>query len=145
MRLLNHARWATVTALALFTAGCGDDNNAPEGGIAGTYAATEATLTIDGEDTDLLASGAALTVTLTEAGTTSGTLVVPAILSETGTPQSFSLAGTYSYDEEDGTVTFNHASDTFVGDIIWEVDGTQLQGTFADTEGEIAVTLERQD
>jgi hypothetical protein len=144
MHLLNRTRWAVVTALALVTLGCGDSND-PADGIAGTYQATEATLTVGGEDTDLLAEGAGITVTLSEAGTTSGTLTVPASLSESGAAESFSLAGTYSYDEEEGTVTFDHPADTFIRDVVWDVDGSEIQGAFTGTDGVIAVTLERQD
>jgi hypothetical protein len=122
------------------TVACSDDG--PEG-PEGTYAATELILSEDGDETDLLAAGTELTITLTAAGTTTGTLVVPAEFTESGTEETFSLEGTYDYDEDTGVVTFDHDADTFIRDTDWTLDGDELQGSFVDGTTSVTATLVR--
>jgi hypothetical protein len=88
------------------------------------------TLSADGDNTDLLTQGAELTMVLTTSGTTSGTLVVPAAYTESGTEESFSLAGTYEYNATTGAVSFDQSADTFVRDATWTLAGDQLLGEF---------------
>jgi hypothetical protein len=132
---------AALLALTVGTAACSDPND----GISGNYVASEATLTTGGEEVDLIDEGLAIGITLTQAGTTSGLMTIPASRSESGELETLSLAGTYEYDAEAGTATFDHAADTFIRDVTWEVDGSDLRATFTSDEGELAVTLERRN
>jgi hypothetical protein len=134
---------AAVAALVLTLGGaaCSDPND----GISGNYVASEATITTGGEEFDLIDEGLAIGMTLTQAGTTSGLITIPATRSESGELETYSLAGTYQYDAEAGTATFEHEADTFIRDVTWEVDGSDLRATFATDEGELAVTLERRN
>ncbi len=84
--------------------------------VPGTYHATRLRFTPTGQATiDALAGGASLTITLTAAGTTSGTFIVPASLNN-GSQATFDLTGTY---QVASYVTFSHAADTFIRDLNW--------------------------
>ena len=103
-------------------AGCSDAVS-PES-LAGTYAATE--FTLSGEVSgDVLAAGGSLSITLNADGTTSGSVFVPAALND-GQDFNASLVGTFTL--TDGSVTFTQDADTFVRDITWQVDGIRLRG-----------------
>lgn len=136
------ARWSMAAAVCLLAAGCGTE---PPDGIVGTYHATEIALTIGGVDSDMLAEGGVLTITLTETGTTTGTFVVPAQYTESGQQETSSLAGTYLYDADAGTATFEHEADTFIRDVVWTADQNELRGDFGSGDDRVSVTLERQD
>lgn len=88
--------WLLLASL-IGALGCSSDGGGGDQGPAGRYTATELTLSIDGDNTDLLAQGASFTMVLSSAGATSGTLVAPGAYTESGTEESFSLAGTYEY------------------------------------------------
>ncbi len=139
---MNAARRRISAVLMLACLACSSDNG-PSGSPEGTWTATELTATIDGDETDLLAAGAELTVTLTAAGTTTGTLVVPGAFTESGTEETFDLAGTYDYDAATGTVTFDHAGDTFIRDTDWTLNGNQLHGEFVSGTTSVSATLVR--
>ncbi len=119
-------------------AGCSDAVS-PES-LAGTYAATE--FTLSGEVSgDVLAAGGSLSITLNADGSTSGSVFVPAALND-GQDFTASLAGTFTI--TDGSVTFTQDADTFVRDITWEVDGTRLRGAGTFSGVTITVVLTRQ-
>jgi hypothetical protein len=107
--------------------------------IAGTYTAT--LFTISGEESgDVLAAGGSLQLVLEADGSTSGTMVIPAVFSEDGVEVSLDLTGTFTVN--DAIVSFNHVADTFVRDVMWEVDGSTLRtdATFSDTSIEVVLT-----
>jgi hypothetical protein len=137
-------RLSTVLFLATLagTMACSDDAGLQPTAV-GVYTATAFSASVDGDETDLLQAGAQLTITLTETGTTTGTLVVPAAFTESGTEETFSLEGTYDYDSATGIVTFDHPADTFIRDVDWTLNGTELHGEFVNGTTSISATLER--
>lgn len=80
--------------------------------FAGTYTATSWTIRQGEETTDALAAGAAIVLSLTSDGRTSGEMRLPAPLSSTGTEQRISLEGTWDLSEGTGHVTFTQQART---------------------------------
>lgn len=78
---------------------------------------------------------------LTPAGATSGTLAVPAAYTESGTDETFSLVGTYSFNASTRVVTFDHAADTFIRDATWTFENDQLHGQFVSGSTSIEAVL----
>ncbi len=143
MRPASPFRPIVATFVCLALASCTSESG-PEDGIAGTWEATELTLTVDDETTDLLAEGAELRLVLTDGGATSGTFFVPGAFTESGDDETLSLAGTYTYDANERTATFEHVADTFIRDVGWALDGDELHSAFPDATGGIRATLEWQ-
>jgi hypothetical protein len=126
-----------VTSIPL-AAACSDALS-PES-LAGTYVAT--TFTLSGEIVgDVLAEGGSLSITLNADGTTTGLLSVPASLLD-GEDFSASMGGTFTIGEQ--TLTFTQEADTFVRDLTWIVDGSELRasGTFSGVT--VIIVLNRQ-
>lgn len=126
---------STLLATSLFLlAACGGEDPTDLSGsdVTGSYEATTLTVTQDGSTTDVLAEGGSMDITLEEDGTTSGTLVIPASLSESAEREQSSLAGTWVLTGT--TVTFDHEADTFVRDMPFDVVSDRLEGeeTFGD-------------
>jgi len=73
------SRRSAAFALALFLASCGDDNgfSPTVTNVSGSYSASSFTVTSSSGVVDLLASGAAVQVTLTADGVTTGRLLLP--------------------------------------------------------------------
>jgi hypothetical protein len=139
MRLLHRSRRLLAAALCLAAVACGDGTG-PDAGVAGTYEAISIIFTSEAGGTeDLYAEGGRISLSLTSAGTTTGSL---SFATPTG-QEIISLAGTYVHDEAAGTVVFTQESDTIIRDITWTVTGAQLRGTFVDTDGVLAITLAR--
>ena len=124
------------------TMACSDDGD-PAQGPEGIYTATALSVSDDGDVTDLLAAGAELNITLTSAGTTTGTLVVPAAFTESGTEETFSLEGTHHYDSATGAVTFEQSADTFIRDTNWTLSENELHGLYLNGTTTITATLRR--
>jgi len=137
---LKRASAAMACALALTIAACGDngvDGPTPKS-VVGTYAATTFMATAGGVTTNLLTSGASVTLILGADGTTSGRLFVPASV----TPQvDASLAGTWTFS---GPTDIDLASntDTFLRDMVFSVSGNTLVGdqTFGATRIQVVLT-----
>lgn len=109
-------------------------------GVVGSYVATTFTLDQGGPLIDLLSAGSSLTLTLTSAGSTTGTLFVPASVAG-GADFLADMSGTYQV--VGNTVTFQQNADTFVRDATWSIAGNTLTTTF--TSGEtITVVLTKQ-
>ena len=151
MRLPILTRSIGALALLLLQVACGDGGSNTTGisgsasypaTIDGTYFASTLTLTEAAGTTDLLAEGVVITLVLTPAGATTGTMTVPATYSESGEEEILSLLGTYSYDATTGIATLSHAADTFLRDTTLHAKGTQLTGTFDGGTYTITVTLE---
>lgn len=120
---------AVLTA-ALTLAACRSDSTAPEASpIAGTYTATQLSVTEGGFSVDALGLGVSLTMTLTSPSAVSGTLIVPAAVSESGRNEVNNLVGTFT--QRADTVRFTQAADTFVRDIPFLVRGNTLVATNA--------------
>ncbi|MEZ4412428.1 MAG: hypothetical protein R2910_05545 [Gemmatimonadales bacterium] len=132
----------TRTRLAIFAAfcvatGCGESspsptginsNSAPPPTVVGPYHATKLTVKEAGTTTDLIAGGAQISLILTDSGTTTGSIVIPAAYSESGVEETLALDGSYTYDAETGTITFDQVADTFIRDMAWNAGGTELYG-----------------
>jgi len=139
MRITLRASFAIPVVVALAMS-CGSSPVEPQD-LAGTYVATS--LTFSGAQTgDFLAEGGSIRITLAAAGTTTGTMVVPASLSESGSQETLDLTGTFTV--TDDIVLFNHDADTFLRDADWAVDGNRLTSmpTFGGTT--LNATLTRQ-
>jgi hypothetical protein len=128
----------TSLAVGFAAGGCSDSTSSPTGinassappaTVDGSYHATKLAAKQGSSTTDLLAGGAQISLVLTSTATTTGTIVIPAAYSESGTEETLALDGTYTYDPGTGTVTFDQAADTFVRDMTWNAGGTKLHGT----------------
>jgi hypothetical protein len=119
-------------------AGCGDALS-PES-LAGTYVAT--TFTLSGAIVgDVLAEGGSLTITFRADGTTEGSLLIPGSLVD-GDDFAASMVGTFTIVEQ--TIRLVQDADSFVRDLTWTVDGSELHasGTFSGVT--ITLVLTRQ-
>jgi hypothetical protein len=120
-----------------------DDSNSPNEAIAGTYHATSLVFTPAGSGpVDVLALGGSMEVVLTAQGTTTGTLVIPAVFTEDGVDEDvISLEGTYT--RTGSTLGFQQEGDSFVRDVVWTVGSGTITTTYVDPEGTVQVTLTR--
>jgi hypothetical protein len=101
--------------------------------VAGTYVATTLLATTGGVTTNMLTSGASITLILNPDGTTGGRIFVPASV----TP----LTGTWSFfNATDIDIASN--TDTFLRDMIFSVAGNSLVGdqTFGATRIQVVLT-----
>lgn len=92
--------------------------------VAGSYGAKTIMTTRDGVTTDQVAAGVTLTLVLTERGTTSGQLLVPADAGGTGVPVDL----TGAWELEGNTVRFVQAAETFLTRIPFQAAPRQLAG-----------------
>ena len=107
--------------------------------IAGTYEA--GTFTLSGQvSADVLAEGGSLTITLNADGTTSGSLLVPAALNE-GVDFTADMAGTFSLVGD--SLSFSQNADSFVRDMSWTVNGSDIEGSGTFSGTTIVVVLNR--
>ncbi|HWN17875.1 MAG TPA: hypothetical protein VNO19_03060 [Gemmatimonadales bacterium] len=123
---------------------CGDDSTGPTvASVAGTYHATQVDLIQpDNSVIDGLALGVTLEIVLTPQGTTSGTLVIPAVLTEDGIEDDvLDLTGTFTV--SGNTVTFQGQGDNLIPELPWTIGNGTLTASDADAEGTIQVTLTR--
>lgn len=106
-------------------AGACSDSTEPVS-LTGEYTATKFTSTLQGTTVDILGGGASISITLTNSGTTTGRLFVPASL--TGSSDfTASMDGTYTV--SNGTITFHQNADTFFRDLTFTQVGNTLVGT----------------
>jgi hypothetical protein len=137
---LQRASAALACAFALSVAACGDNgpNVLTPQSVAGTYVATTLLATTGGTTTNMLASGASVTLILGVDGTTSGRLFVPASI----TPQvDEPLTGTWTFfNATDIDIASN--SDTFLRDMLFTASGRTLVGdqTFGAVRIQIVLT-----
>jgi hypothetical protein len=139
---------ASLLVFSLATlAGCGGDDDStgptPES-VAGTYHATRIELTFAGSSValDALELGTSVEIVLTPQGTTTGTLIVPPVLSENGIDQeSIDLTGTYTI--SGNTLTFHGQGDSFISDVPWTIGNGTLTARRTDAGETIEVTLTR--
>lgn len=139
MHLTRTSRILLAFALAA-ASGCAEDPNVPTPGVPGSYHATTFTVSSGGPAVNLLALGAAFTMTLGADHTTTGRLVIPAAITG-GEPIDESLEG--SWQQGHDTVYFDGPADTFVRDIPFVVRGASLAGEYASPGGQLLVTLSK--
>jgi hypothetical protein len=138
---------ASLLAFSLAAlAACGDDDSTgpTPASVAGTYHPTQIDLTFAGSTVvvDALELGTALEIVLTPQGTTTGTLIVPAVLTEDGIDEDvIDLTGTYAI--SGNTLTFQGQGDSFIRDVQWTIGNGTLTASRTDAKGTIEVTLTR--
>ncbi len=130
-----------VLSIPLLIAGCEDDVLGPDmQSVAGTYTATEFTITTGSGAEDLLTMGGSIVVTLAADGTTSGSVFVPSV-GGAGELDA-SLDGTWQLAGR--TITFSHAADTFLRDMTFRyTDQGTITGDEVFANALIEVVLER--
>ena len=128
----------TFLALSISLAvGCSDPLT-PES-INGTYEASTFALS-GGVTEDVLAAGGVLRITFSLGGTTSGGLFVPAASSASGGMDfTADMAGTFVL--EGDSVILTQDADSFVRDLTWTVDGSQIRGTGTFSDVTITIVL----
>ncbi len=134
-----------VFSLAALAA-CGDDDatGPTPASVAGTYHATRVDLTFAGTTValDALELGTSVEIVLTAEGTTSGTLIVPPVLTEDGIDEDvINLTGTYTI--SGNTLTFHGQGDSFIPEVPWTIGNGTLTAVRTDAEGTLQVTLTR--
>ena len=133
--MLRH--FALVAAIALL--GC--DSTEPSV-IAGTWTATEFTITESGEQPqDVLAAGGSLTIVVSSNNTTSGSMTIPASLTG-GSAVTESMEGTATVNG--ASVEFSQSADTFVRDLTWTFAGSSLTANQTVSGVTLDITLTRQ-
>ena len=126
---------ALAGALAIGGVACGDESTEPSA-IAGTYTATSFQVIQNGTTTNVLTAGGTVTLQLSASGTTSGHIHVPAVA---GQPVfDADLSGTWSIDDDE--LRLQHTADTFLRDMVFEVDDDQLIGE--QTFGNVRILIE---
>jgi len=95
--------------------------------IAGRYVAF-GIMTTGSLTGDFLAAGGSLEMTLSDAGTTTGSMLVPASMSESGNQETYDLTGTFTIDENE-VIRFDQSADTFIRDGDWLADRGTLRTT----------------
>jgi hypothetical protein len=138
---------ASLLVFSLATlAACGDDDSTgpTPASVAGTYHATQIDLTFAGSSVvlDGIELGTAVEIVLTPQGTTTGTLIVPAVLTEDGIDEDvIDLTGTYTI--SGNTLTFHGQGDSFIPEVPWTIGNGTLTAVRTDDEGTLQVTLTR--
>ena len=114
-------RWSLVM-IAL--AACGSNTEPGPNVLPGSYTATTFRVTPPGQtEINVLATGGSLTIAITEALATTGSLNQPASTTG-GAPFVASMAGTVS--RNGSSVTFTQSADTFVRDLTWTHSGRTI-------------------
>jgi len=131
-----------LCAFAAAAAGCsGGDVTGPEAHVAGSYAATEWTITSVVADYDVLALGGHLTLVLHADSTTDGEFYIPAGAAPEPQEQRVSMAGRWSL--EGGVVRFTMDGDTYVRFVDWEVGDRTLSTEFMNGGWTVRTVLRR--
>jgi hypothetical protein len=143
---MNRLRALLPLALTLAVS-CGGDNTGPNPieRVAGTYHATRIDLTFAGSDdvVDAIALGASIDVVLSLQSTTTGALVIPAVLAEDGDEDVIDLEGTFT--ATDSTLHFQPVNDSFFGEPTWTIGNGTLTAFDSQAQGTLAVTLTRSE
>lgn len=138
-------RIAAGALLLLAMAACSDSNEA-EDSIAGSYAATSLIVTDAGTPTNALAAGASLHLILSDDGTTSGAIHIPAALSDSGEDEDETLDGTWTLTSKGTQVDFDFTeqSDFVFEDSPWTIGDSKLTFSWSGGENDaIQATLTR--
>jgi hypothetical protein len=132
---------AVTLSLVVALGACGADTSfSPTvDTVAGAYPATTFTVTTATGTTNLLASGATVSLTLAADGTMGGRLIVPAG-AEDGGDLDADLAGGWVL--KGSTVTFGQSADTFIRDLEFVASRNRLSGagTFDGTTIRLVLT-----
>lgn len=141
--MIRSSRLIAASLFALAALACSDNDTVPPPNpVVGSYTATQFVTTGAGGQTNQLAAGSTLQITLAADGTTSGQLHMAA----SGGDPAFdaSMAGTWT--QSGNTIDFTQSADSFVRDMpftlvangaIWELVGNQ---TFSGTQIQLTLT-----
>ena len=139
--------WSKISAGligALVLAGCSDPLK-PED-VVGVYEATEFNVVLNGAGTNLLASGASVTLELKTDGSTSGHFVLPIIPGVTIVAVDDDLAGTFTL--RNGIVRLDQVADTYIKDFFFVAADNQLRASQViagpNQSGNLRLVLSRQ-
>lgn len=133
----------TLVAATLGAATACDDPLISEEEVAGAYEVTRLLVTEDGSTFDALEMETNLEIVLHEDGTTTGHFFFPSDEGEEDSGVDADLTGTW--DLEDGRLTFDHEADTFLRDVVFEVEGDDLVSDHLFPDGtRIQTVLSRQ-
>lgn len=142
---------SVLAGVFLVSAACGESSTGPSSDevddgpsradVAGSYEATTLAVTEGGTTTDALDEGASIAVTLDGDGTTAGTFVVPASMSESGEEEVLDLEGTWTL--EGRNVSLDHGADTFLRDMTLRAGDGRLEGEETFGSETVRVVLER--
>lgn len=116
------------TALLVYLSGtsaCDDPSGPAADEVSGSYVAIAFTTRQGGVDTDQLALGASISLTLRPDGTTGGRLFVPGGNPD-GSDFEADLGGTWTLN--DRTVDLTHDVDTFLNDLAFSFESDTLSG-----------------
>jgi hypothetical protein len=142
---MHRLRALLLLPLALsFAVACGDSTGPSAASVAGTYHATRLDLTSPSGTllVDAIALGASVDLVLTPQGTTTGTLVIPAVLTEDGQNEEIlDLAGTFTV--TGNTVSFQGQGDNIIPAMTWTIGNGTLTASSTNTQGTTNVTLTR--
>lgn len=136
-------RIAAGLLVVLSLAACSDSTE-PADSVAGSYTATRAIVTDAGNPTDALAVGVTLHLTLAENGTTSGSIHIPGVLTDSGDPEDQTLDGTWTLNDAGTQVNFDFTdvNDFAFEDTPWTVDGNTLKFSSSSGDGDsMEITL----
>jgi hypothetical protein len=118
-------RLTLASVLVLGAASCDNDKPTQPPVATTFYDASTFRVTPTGQPTiDVLAQGGSLVLAIASDGVTGGALVLPSNVTG-GAALTASMAGTAV--RSGSTVTFEQAADTFVRDLTWTVNGSDLQ------------------
>src|SRR5262249_1821540 len=125
--VMSHHRFLMAIACALTINGttCSDDDPVSPSNLSGTYTATSFRLTANETTTNILQTGGTVSIQLTSAGTTIGSIHVPPLAGEPAFDAD--LSGTWSL-LGNGNVRLQHSADTFLRDMELVTDDEQLIG-----------------
>jgi hypothetical protein len=127
--------------MLLVATACGEGFSPTIDTVAGPYTATQLTLTQTGQPTiDLLATGASLTLTLLNQGTTEGRLFVPGG-DENGADIEVSLAGTWSL--AGNRVTPHLDANTFLQGLELTASDRHFVGVYSGSVAVVHVRLQK--
>lgn len=138
---MNLWRWSAAVALMV---GCGDSPIEP-GDLAGTYAASTFTIVLNGNTTNMLASGATVTLQLKADRTTTGRITIPVIAGVQTTAVDDDLAGSFTISS--GVVRLDQPVPTYLDGFAFTADLPELRGyvTFQPpNSGQLSLILVRQ-
>ncbi len=142
MKTLRSLSMVIAMAAGTTLAGCDADEilGPDREEVAGTYTATQFSITTGSGSEDLLDLGGSVTLTLDADGTSTGTFASPAI----GGDPAFvaDLEGTWDI-TIGGFIQLEHDDDTVLRDVLFEYDNGELVASEVFTSGVVDIVLRR--
>ena len=118
-------KYATRLLAVLALGGCSDPLTPEE--VAGVYEAIEFNVILNSVPTNLLASGATVSLELKSDGTTAGRFVLPVVPGVQTTPVDDDLSGTWTL--QNGVVRLDQDDDTYLRDFLFVAATNELRAS----------------